>query len=95
MLIYRVHESPDANAFEDFFDLAKSLGFSLPPNPGHADIQKLADETGGFVGDSLEMAMFGNKTEAKTLIVAGVRFMGETAKIINHQKNVLINSNKK
>ena len=41
MLIYRVHESPDSDAFEGFFDLAKSLGFSLPPNPGHTDIQKL------------------------------------------------------
>ena len=56
----------------------------------HADIQKLADETGGFVGDSLSMAFFGNKTEAATLIVAGVRFMGETAKILNPEKQILM-----
>ena len=42
----------------------------------NADIQKLADETGGYVGDSLGMARFGNTTPANTLIVAGVRFMG-------------------
>ncbi len=56
----------------------------------HADIQQLADESGGFVGDSLEMAAFGNKTSANTLIVAGVRFMGETAKIINPEKQILM-----
>ena len=56
----------------------------------HPDIQQLADETGGFVGDSLEMAYFGNKTAAKTLIVAGVRFMGETAKILNPEKQILM-----
>jgi len=56
----------------------------------HPDIQQLADETGGFVGDSLEMAAFGNKTTATTLIVAGVRFMGETAKILNPEKLILM-----
>jgi quinolinate synthase len=56
----------------------------------HADIQQLADESGGFVGDSLEMAYFGSKTSARTLIVAGVRFMGETAKILNPEKNILM-----
>lgn len=55
-----------------------------------ADIQELADETGGFVGDSLEMAAFGQRTAASTLIVAGVRFMGETAKILNPEKQILV-----
>ncbi|EKE01819.1 MAG: hypothetical protein ACD_21C00046G0002 [uncultured bacterium] len=55
-----------------------------------ADIQKLADETGGFVGDSLEMARFGTTVSAKTMIVAGVRFMGETAKILNPEKQILM-----
>ncbi len=41
MLIYRTHEKPDPEALDSFFELAKSLGFSLPPNPGHKDIQKL------------------------------------------------------
>jgi len=56
----------------------------------HADIQQLADETGGFVGDSLEMARFGNSALAKTLVVAGVRFMGETAKILSPEKQILM-----
>lgn len=55
-----------------------------------AIIQKLAEETGGFIGDSLEMARFGSKCEADTLVIAGVRFMGETAKILSPQKQVLM-----
>ena len=46
------------------------------------DIQELAEETGGCVADSLEMARFGRDHAAQTLIVSGVRFMGETAKIL-------------
>ena len=53
-------------------------------------LQALAETTGGFVGDSLEMARFGTKTSAETLIVAGVRFMGETAKILSPEKRVLM-----
>jgi len=54
------------------------------------DIQRLAEETGGCVSDSLEMARFGHDHTAQTLIVAGVRFMGETAKILTPQKRVLM-----
>ncbi len=50
------------------------------------EIQALAEETGGCVADSLEMARFGNQHEAETLIVAGVKFMGETAKILTPEK---------
>jgi len=53
-------------------------------------IQRLADETGGCVADSLGMAQFGSKHAAQTLIVCGVRFMGETAKIINPEKRILM-----
>jgi len=55
-----------------------------------ADLQDLAEETGGCVSDSLEMARFGNAHPAQTLIVAGVKFMGETAKILNPEKRVLM-----
>ena len=48
-----------------------------------AELQELADETGGCVADSLEMARFGRDHDAQTLVVAGVRFMGETAKILS------------
>lgn len=53
-------------------------------------IQALAEETGGCVSDSLEMARFGKNHSADTLIVAGVKFMGETAKILTPHKRVLM-----
>ncbi len=54
------------------------------------DLQELAEETGGHVADSLEMARFGAESGAETLVVCGVRFMGETAKILNPEKRVLM-----
>ena len=54
------------------------------------EIQSLAEETGGCVADSLEMARFGKAHPAKTLVVAGVRFMGESAKILSPDKRVLM-----
>lgn len=54
------------------------------------DIQDLAEQTGGCVSDSLEMARFGRDCEAQTLVVAGVRFMGETAKILSPEKQVFM-----
>lgn len=56
----------------------------------HPDLQALAEKTGGCVADSLEMARFGTRQEARTLVVAGVRFMGETAKILNPEKRVIM-----
>ena len=57
-------------------------------------IQSLAEETGGIVSDSLEMARFGNTHKASVLIVAGVKFMGETAKILTPEKNKMIENGK-
>ena len=54
------------------------------------DLQALADETGGCVADSLEMARFGAMSSAQRIVVAGVRFMGETAKILSPDKTVLM-----
>ncbi len=54
------------------------------------DLQDLALATGGIVADSLEMARFGRDHAAQTLVVAGVRFMGETAKILSPAKTVLM-----
>lgn len=53
-------------------------------------LQELAEESGGFVGDSLEMARFGHDCDADILVVAGVRFMGESAKILSPDKKVLM-----
>ena len=54
------------------------------------EIQALAEATGGYVSDSLDMARFGNAHTASTLLVSGVRFMGETAKILNPEKRVIM-----
>ena len=56
----------------------------------HPDLQDMAEATGGMVSDSLDMANFGHEHPAKTIVVAGVRFMGETAKILNPEKRVLM-----
>lgn len=56
----------------------------------HPDLQDLAEATGGIVSDSLDMANFGHQHPAQTVVVAGVRFMGETAKILNPEKRVLM-----
>lgn len=55
-----------------------------------AVLQDLAEASGGFVGDSLEMARFGRDVDADVVAVAGVRFMGETAKILSPDKKVLM-----
>ena len=55
-----------------------------------SELQELAEETGGCVADSLEMARFGLTHPAGTVVVAGVRFMGETAKILSPEKQVLV-----
>ncbi len=54
------------------------------------ELQDLAVASGGCVGDSLEMARFGHDHPATTLVVAGVRFMGETAKILSPEKRVIM-----
>jgi quinolinate synthase len=50
------------------------------------DVQELAD----FVGDSLALAQEAMKTNADIIVIAGVKFMAETAKILNYKKKVLI-----
>jgi quinolinate synthase len=55
-----------------------------------AIVQEIAEETGGCISDSLEMARFGTTRPEQTLVVAGVKFMGETAKILNPEKRILM-----
>src|SRR5437762_12070261 len=50
------------------------------------EIQELAD----FTGDSLKLARAATKVETETIVFCGVHFMGETAKMLNPQKKVLL-----
>ncbi len=54
------------------------------------DLQDLAEESGGTVSDSLEMARYAYEHDASTVIVAGVKFMAETSKILSPEKRVLL-----
>ena len=55
-----------------------------------AVIQDFAISSGGIVADSLEMARYGKESKAEILIVAGVRFMGETREDIVPGKKVIM-----
>jgi len=57
-----------------------------------AIVQEITEETGGCISDSLEMARFGSERDEQTLIVAGVKFMGETSKILSPEKRILMPS---
>ncbi|MDE0309771.1 MAG: quinolinate synthase NadA [Acidiferrobacterales bacterium] len=78
-----------ANLFEEITDLlARRDAVLVAHYYVDGDIQDLAENTGGCVADSLEMARFGFDHKASTVIVAGVRFMAETAKILSPEKTI-------
>ena len=56
----------------------------------HQTQAQLPDEVANGKLRPLEMARFSNQHPAKTVVVAGVKFMGETAKILNPEKRVLM-----
>ena len=54
------------------------------------EIQELTEDLDGCVSDSLQMAKFGQNSEADLLVVSGVKFMGETSKILSPEKTILM-----
>ena len=95
--LHRPHPSSSADEIADAKARIKALlcregAVIIAHYYTEAAIQEIAEETGGCVSDSLEMARFGNRCDADTLLVAGVRFMGETAKILSPDKRVLMPS---
>ena len=75
------------NYAEEIRRLAEEKGaLILVHNYESAEVQDVAD----ICGDSLELARKAKEADAKTLVICGVYFMAETAKILSPEKTVLI-----
>ena len=87
----RLSEELQAEYYQRALELLRSSNSVLVAHYyTSSDIQTLAEASGGLVADSLEMARFGARQKQDTLVVCGVRFMGETAKILSPDKRVLM-----
>lgn len=78
---------PNSSLIEEINTLKKDKGASILAHYYQdASVQDIAD----FIADSLGMAQYGKTCKSEVLLVAGVLFMGETAKILSPEKTILV-----
>jgi quinolinate synthase len=73
---------------EEILDLKASLGAVVVAH--NYQVPLVTAGIADFTGDSLAMARYGARAWARTIVVCGVRFMGETAKLLGPEKTVLL-----
>lgn len=78
----------------DNIDLRKEIGLLKQAKNavilGHYYISPELQDISDFLGDSLALAQQAQKTDADIILFVGVHFMGETAKILNPGKKVIV-----